>query len=288
MGFPMSLMRPILVIAALTLTAGEACKHSEHIPTERLMVVKVAAAPSLSKPDPFAAALGTVRRGEAFRVRSKLPEVKWSGLFDGRLQERLGLLEASRRPLDRDSFVFVDDFMESDIPTSAWLCAHMKAPAADGAPCADTLLRTIATSNTLLAYVPCWQSECPIASLSGGVLTHATIPMLSEVRVVTLSGQPLVLAWSHWARSPQWTGGSVLAMQVSPPLRPAGEIPLFETDARNPDSATIWIGAIDFGEEALRLRGRRSVRNRQTGKELSGTDIDERWVMGQDGNLTRQ
>jgi hypothetical protein len=174
--------------------------------------------------------------------------------------------------------------IEADVPASAWLCSQMDKPPE---ACSDSLLRTVATSNALLAYVPCWQSECPVLELSNGVLTRRTMPMLSELRIVTLADRPLVLAWTHWIRSPQWTGGSVTALHVSPPLQPAGELPLFETDARTVDSPTYWFGAIEVEEAVLRLRGRRSTRDRQTGKELSGTDVDEQWVLGTDGKLTK-
>lgn len=276
------------VCLAVCLASLPACRRVETIPTERLLVVKVADAPQFSLPDPSGVAERAVHRGEAFVLRSRRPDFQWQGLFQGNILSRTGLVVASRRPLERDSYAFAEDFIDADVPASSWLCKRMGSPTEGGARCEDALLRTVATSNTLVAYVPCWSARCPMAELSDGVLTAESVPMLSDVRVVTLGGRPVLLAWSHWIRSPQWTGGSLLVLLLSPPLARAGEIQLFETDARDADKVVTWMSALETGDDALRVRGRRSTRDGQSGSELSGTNIEERWGLAPDGRLSKQ
>ncbi|MCC6528247.1 MAG: hypothetical protein IT373_36720 [Polyangiaceae bacterium] len=279
--------------ALSTALATGACRSEqparEGIATEKLLVTKVAAAPALSEPLPRANADRAVTWGEAYFVRARRPELEWVGQFEGRLERRTGLVELVRTATDAPRFGFDADFLEADVPTAAWLCPRMAlGRAVSTSDCADRLRRTVATESTLLAYVPCWQSDCPIAELLAGVVHGATVPALSEVRIVALDERPIVLAWSHWSRSREWTGQSLVVMRLAPPLERAGEISLSETDARDPAGVVYWLGRLEIRADGLRVTGRRSVRDRISNRELSGTDVDERFGLGADGKLEKR
>ncbi|MBI4957799.1 MAG: hypothetical protein HY908_37685 [Myxococcales bacterium] len=281
-----------LALGSTALSAG-ACRSErperEGVATEKLLVTRVASAPALSEPLPRANADRAVTWGEAYFVRARRPELAWAGQFEGRIEQRTGLVELVRTATDAPRFAFDADFLEADVPTAAWLCPRMAlGRSVSASECADRLRRTVATESTLLAYVPCWQPDCPIAELEAGVVHGSTVPALSEVRVVALDERPIVLAWSHWIRSRQWTGESLVVMRLAPPLERVGEISLSETDARDPNGVVYFLGRLEILADGLRVTGRRSVRDRISNRELSGADVDERFGLGADGKLEKR
>jgi hypothetical protein len=164
----------------------------------------------------------------------------------------------------------------------------MKASSYARAICAQQLLRVVASENTLLAYVPTWEVDSPIAELREGVVHSSTIPALSELEVVTVDQQTVVLAKSHWIRAPEWTGSSLVVLRLSPPLERVGEIPLTETDARDPARVIYALSALEVADDGLRVRGRRSVRKRASNDEIEGAAVDERWGIGEGGKLVKR
>ena len=275
-------------LISLALAATGCRKTRGFVPTEKLMVTRVAVAPALAEPQPTARAIRTLTWGEAYQPRARQPDFKWSGAFGGQLEQRTGLIEVTRRPADARRFAFAADLLEADVPTSAWLCSKIPLRSLSPGACADQLLRTVATESALVAYVPTWDADSPIAELVDGAVHPSTIPALSDLRVVALDKRPVVLAWSHWIRAREWTGSSLLVLLLSPPLQRAGEISLTETDARDPARVSYWLGHLEILDDGLHVTGRRSVKNGQSSEEISGANVDERWAIGGDGKLIKR
>jgi len=276
------------VLVSLALSASGCHKKRGFIPTEKLLVTRVAVAPALAEPEPAAPAVRMLNWGDVYQERARRPDFKWAGPFRGQHEVRTGLVEVSRRAADAPRFAFEADFLEAEVPTTAWLCAKMALRSFSPGACAEQLLRTVATENTLVAYIPTWEADSPIVELVDGEVHHATVPALSYVRVVALDKRPVVLAWSHWIRGREWTGSTLVVLLLSPPLQRAGEISLTETDARDPARVTYWLSGYEIQDDGLRITGRRSVKNGQSNEEISGADVDERWVIGEGGKLTKQ
>lgn len=277
--------------AALALVALAACKpapQSAAIPTERVLVTKVALAPALAEARASSVADRTVRWGEAYLVRGRQAEFAWSGEFDGHFAKRVGLVEAARNAAGASRFAFLDDFLEADLPTSSWLCERMTMAAPHRASCAASLLRTVPEGGALVAHVPCWRADCPVAELKGGVVTSAALPAVSDLRVVALDKRPVILAHSHWIQSREHTGSDLVVLLVDPPLGRAGALRVAETEPASPGQVTYWQGKVTVEEAALHLVGRRSVRDRVSSQELSGADVDERWAIGEGGKLVKK
>lgn len=276
------------LLAAMALSAGGCRKTRGFIPTEKLLVTKVAVAPALAEPEPTARAVRTLTWGEVFVAGARRPDFKWAGPFEGRHEARTGLVEVIRRAADPPRFAFESDLLEADVPTTAWLCSKMTTPSLSGAACAERLLRTVATDSTLLAFIPTWEVDSPIAELVDGTVHQSTLPALSDLRVVAIDKRPVALAWAHWIRGREWTGTTLVVLLLSPPLQRAGEISLTETDARDPARVTYWLGGLEILDDGLRVTGRRSVRNGRSNEEISGANVDERWSLGGDGKLSKR
>ena len=115
--------------------------------------------------------------------------------------------------------------------------------------------------------------EIKIAYIGGGSRNWAQMVMTDLALCPHLKGE-IVLYDIHHA--------AALAN-----VKRAGEISLSETDARDPARVMYWLGKLEILSDGLRVTGRRSVRNRQSNEELSGTDVDERWKLGADGMLAK-
>lgn len=280
-----------LLFAGLLFAGLAACKPAPQkgaIPTERLLVTKVALAPALAEARATSVADRTARWGEAYLSRGRQPDFAWMGEFDGHFAKRTGLVEVARTVDDASRFAFLDDFLEADLPTTSWLCERMTMAPAHRASCAASLLRTVPEGGALVAHVPGWRSDCPIAALKGGVVSSAALPAISDLRVAALDKRPVILVHSHWIKSREHTGSDLVVLLVDPPLARAGELRLTETDPGGPGQVTYVQAKVTVEESALRLQGRRSVRDRVSNKELSGADVDERWGLGADGKLVRR
>ena len=285
--FSCSILAGALVVTALS--ASGCRKTRGFIPTEKLLVTRIAVAPALAEPRPDARAVRTLSWGDV--VPSRARGCRTSSGPDrsaGQLEERTGLVEVIRRPGDTPRFAFASDVLEADVPTSAWLCSKMTDRASPPGACAEQLLRTVGTENTLLAFIPTWQPDSPLAELVDGAVHETTVPALSEVRVVAIDKRPVVLAWSHWIRGREWTGSTLVVLLLSPPLHRAGEISLTETDARDPGRVTYWLGGLEILDDSLRVTGRRSRRDRISNEEISGENVEERWGLSEDGKLTKR
>jgi hypothetical protein len=228
-----------------------------------------------------------LHRGDVFLPRRRLPEFAWEGRMDGEPMQRAGAVEGARSRVDSPTFVFASDFLEAEVPTAEWLCSKVGNPTF-GAPCADSLLRTVVSKGTLVAHVMCLTPACPVLELHDGAVTSTTVPAPSASRVVSLAGRPVLLVWSNWVRSPDWTGGQLVVMLTSPPLRKAGEIPLHEVDARGAAQVVNRLGTPSVEPDRLRFTGTRSVFDRSSGKELSSVPIDETYALSPGGELVRK
>ena len=280
-------LRGAALLGALLALMG--CKKPrEVIPTERVLVVKVAAAPALTEVSPTMNADAVVRWGEAYSSQGRRADFRWEGLFEERKTRRQGLHEVRRRPQDPPRFAFEEDLLPAELPTPGWLCAKMSLGSMSAAECASSLLRTVPSESALLAHVPCWKSDCPMALFQGAAVSRASVPGLTEVRVVALDKRPVVLSWSHWVRSPEQTGSELVVWLLDPPLARAGAIALSETDARSPGKVEYFLSALSIGEDEIQVHGRRSVRDRPSNRELSGVDVHERWGLGADGKLVKR
>lgn len=288
---PLAALGALGLIALSALSTSGCKKPSGVIPTEKMLVVRVANAPAIAEAQPSANAIRRVTWGEAYRARARQPDFKWTGPFAGQVEQRTGLVEVVRRVDDAPRFAFEADLLEADVPTSAWLCSKLSAATLGPLSpelCAERLLRTVASEDTLLAYVPTWQPDSPLAELAGGVVHQTTLPALSELRVVAIDKRPVVLAWTHWIRAREWTGSTLVVLLLSPPLQRAGELSLTETDARDPSRVTYWQAGLEILADGLHVTGRRSVRKGASDEELSGTNVDERWTIGGDGKLLKR
>jgi hypothetical protein len=278
----------LLAAIVTAIVTGGCRKTTGVVPTERLQVTKVALGPALVAPDHLASAQRHLTWGEAYEARARQPDFHWKGLFEGQLEERTGLVELVRGPDDASRFAFEADLLEADVPTRPWLCARMTLGSLPPDACARRLYRTVAADRILLAFIPSWDTTSRVAELFDGTMHETTIPALSELRIVSIDNRTVALAWSHWIRSPQWTGASVVVLHVSPPLERAGEISVAETDARDPAKVAYWLGTLKIADDGLRITGRRSVRDRESNDEISGTDVDDRWALGADGKLVKR
>lgn len=274
----------VLVLAAL---AALGCrKKPAPIATEKALVVKVARAPGLAELDAQGPSIRPVSWGEVYQERARRQDFRWSGVFDGRSEQRVGVVEMTGSAGDPSRFGFAADLLEGDVPTRAWLCAHLPAASAP-ARCDFRLRRLVVADGVLFAYAPSWRAEAPLLELVDGVVHIASLPAISEARVVAIAGRPLVLVTSHWGRGAAWTGTDVIAFLPRPALQRAGEIHLDEIDGRDGARATYWFGALEAGADALRVQGRRSVRDRRTDLEVSGEVVDETWRLEGDRLVKR-
>ena len=71
-------------LVAVTLAAGGCRKGRGVVPTEKLLVTRVAIAPAVAEPLPDAHAIRTVTWGDVYRGRARQPDFKWKGAFRGR------------------------------------------------------------------------------------------------------------------------------------------------------------------------------------------------------------
>ena len=253
-------------------------------------MAKAPTVPSLLTAAPDARLGHTVYWGEAHTVLRTLGDFEWKGPFEGWPHDRKGLAETVTAPAEGSEWVFPADFLEADLPTAAWLCARLGGRPAGAAAdsCVKTLRRSVASPGTLLAYTPCWKDDCPLAELKDGRVTVTTLPALSEVRVVPFKDGPVVLAWSYVTRSPTWIQGRLVVLTLEPPLTRAAEIALSEVDERDPTKVLYWLGALEILDDGVRVRGRRSVKDRASNRELSGSDVDERWTSGAGGLFVKR
>lgn len=197
------------VLVAMALAAGGCHKTRGFIPTEKLLVTRVAVAPVLAEPQPAAVAVRTLTWGEAYRARARQPDFTWAGPFNGKREQRTGMIEVSRLPADPPRFAFEADFLEADVPTTDWLCAKMTLRSLSPSACAEQLLRTVATESTLVAYLPTWQADSPVAELVDGAVHQTTIPALS------------ISAWSPSTSAPSCSRGATGSALGSGPGAPS-------------------------------------------------------------------
>lgn len=277
------------VVAALaTLAASNVgCrKPPAPIPTEKALVVKVARAPGLAELLPAVAPIREISWGEVYQVVERRPDFAWSGYFDGKAAQRSSAIGVRRSVEDAPRFAFAADLLEGDLPTVAWLCAAFPAGRAPER-CADRLLRLVVDDGVLFAYVPGYRAEQPLLEVVDGAAHTVSVPGLSDARIASIAGRAIVLATSRWGREPTWTGTDLIVFLPRPALQRAGEIHLEELDGRDAARATYWLGAIEIANDALRVRGRRSVRDRVTDVEQSGSDVDETWALEGDRLVRR-
>jgi hypothetical protein len=276
----------LLLGASLAMWAG--CRKPEPIPTQKCLVASGALAPGIDELLPHKNANRRVYQGDVFTERKRLPEFAWEAMLDGQVLQRTGAIEVLRAEVDGPMFVFASDFIEGEVPTTGWLCGRMGEPQVFGMPCAQTLRRIVAPKGRLVAYATCPGTDCPLAQLSAGAVTTRQVPGLSEVRVQGFGQHQLLLAWSRWVREPSWTGGTLLVLQLSPPLAPAGEVPLDEIDARKPEGIVNRLGTLELLGDGVRFSGTRAVRELSTGRELSSEAFDERYGISAEGQLVRR
>lgn len=271
-----------------TLAAAGCRKAPPPIATEKARVVRVGVAPALAEPAASSVAGRALSWGEVYQAGSTRADFHWQGMFEGRREQRVGLVELARTKADAPRFGFEPDLLEADVPTSAWLCAQLKGSAIPREACADRLLRIVPADGVMIAFVPTWRGDSPLLELREGAVHEIALPAISRAQVVSLDKRPAVLLWSHWSRGRDWTGSELVVLLPSPPLQRAGQLSLGETDARDAARVTYFRGALEILADGLRVSGRRSVRDRRTDVELSGTEVDERWGLGADGKLQRR
>jgi hypothetical protein len=277
----------LAALEALAALAALGCrKKPPPVATEKALVVKVARAPGLAELTPTSTAIRPVTWGEVYQERARTPDFHWSGVFDGHSDQRVGAIEVTRSAEDASRFAFQADLLEGDVPTRAWLCAQLPAKSAP-ARCADRLLRLVVADGVLFAYAPSWRVETPLIELVDGAAHTVSLPAISDARVVAIAGRPLALVTSHWGRGAAWTGTDVIAFLPRPALQRAGELHLDEIDGRDGTRATYWFGALEVRADALRVQGRRSVRDRRTDLEISGEVVDETWALEGDRLVKR-
>ncbi len=267
-------------LAALSALSALGCRKKPPLAvvTEKALVVKVARAPGIVELDKEGTSIRPVSWGEVYQARDRKPTFRWNGMFEGHPLQRDGVVEVTRSAEDASRFAFTPDLLEGDVPTRAWLCAQLPAASAP-ARCADRLLRLVVSDGVLFAYAPTWRSETPLIELVDGAVHTASLPAISEVRVIALAGRAITLVTTHWWRDAAWTGTDVVAFLPRPALQRAGELHLEEIDGRDGARATYWLGALEVEADALHVQGRRSVRDRRTDVELSGALVDERWQL---------
>lgn len=277
-------MRAALALAiALAPALATGCR-GRGIPTERAVVVRVAAAPGLSDPSASAMVDRVVRWGEVYRPGGAR-DLTWTGSFAMQTVTRVGFTELRRSFEDAPRYAATADLLEADVPTPSWLCGELALDAELAASCEGSLRRLVPTETTLVAFVPCWREACPILALDAGRVTRATLPGLSDARVVSVGGKPVVLARSNWQRSRAETGSDLVALAVSPPLARLGEIHLDRTDARDPTKVVYEHARASVVDGALVVEGRRATRDRVTNEEIAGEAVNARLGIGPDGKL---
>jgi hypothetical protein len=273
------------LLAVAALIAGCRKKPAPPIPTEKALIVKVTRAPALAELQPAAAPVRAVSWGEVYRAVERKADFRWSGSFDGLATQRDGAVGVRRSDDDATRFAFAADLLEGDVPTIAWLCAAFPAERAPDR-CAERLLRLVVDDGVLFAFVPGHRADVSLLEVIDGASHVTTVAGLADARIVSLSGRPVVLVTSRWARGPGWTGTDVIAFLPRPALHRAGELHLEEIDGRDAARATYWFGALE-ASDVLRVKGRRSVRDRSSDAELSGADVDETWALDGDRLVKR-
>jgi hypothetical protein len=217
--------------------------------------------------------------GEVYYPHTPLPDFAWEGYCDGQLLTRKGAVPVGKTRVEGGAYGFLSDFIEADVPTSGWLCSRMGNPAAVAQPCETILRRIVASSGKLLAYINCLDATCPLAELSDGKVTTVAVPTPLQVRVVKFGQMQAVLVWSHWGKSPEWTGSVMTVLALQPPLHKLGELPLQEIDSRDPVQVMNRLGTLDILDDGVQYRGTRVMVDRETAKELSSAAFDERYLI---------
>lgn len=263
--------------------AAFGCRKATPIPTEKLLVAKNPAAPGLSELQPHMTSNHTIYWGEVFRPHATFPDFEWEGTCEGEVLKRKGAIQIGQTPLEGGVYAFTSDFLEAGVPTASWLCMKMGSPAAMGQPCENVLRRIVASSGKLVAYVNCLDATCPMAELSDGKLTTIQVPTPLKVRVVKFGQTPTVLLWSHWGKGPDWTGASLSVFALQPPLQKLAEIALQEIDARDPVQVLNRLGTAEIVEDGVRVQGKKVMVERETAKELSSAEFDEKYVITSTG-----
>jgi hypothetical protein len=151
-------------------------------------------------------------------------------------------------------------------------------------PCAAVLHR-IRVPGALIAYIPCSDPACPLAWIRGDRVINTRIPALGGARITEIHDVPVLLVLSRWMKSPDVTGGDLIVLQVEPTLRRLGSVPLDEVDATSPQVVFNRLGTWTQVSDGIRFVGEARRVERDTGKPLTTSPIDEVYRVTPDGRL---
>lgn len=262
-------------------------------PIETMVLVRSAEAPLLGELKPKKAATEIGRAGELLFLVRPLPamETGWKAEmgFRGPLAERSGpMAEVRRASGDGILHAFLSDLGDTvEVPTSGWFCERMAAAstvtdAARRAKCPTMLRRMRLADGAIAAFEPCVFGPCSVALWRGDVVSTIEVEGVLSGRGIAGGPAGVLLLTTRWNREKgTWTGATLVPVALSgaaPSRLP--DIALDEVDAREATQVSarevkVEITAPEPGRSLVHVTGRRHVRARADGHELSSTPIDE-------------
>lgn len=256
-------------------------------PLQQVAVTTVAVAPGLSRLESDAISDRTLFMDDVVTVSATLPPFRWSGIAEGvSLTRASEVWEVFRAPAEGPSFVFASDLsLQAEIPDATWLCAMLGNPVVHGASCPLVLRRIRTPDARVVAFVPCFESACPLGLVGPGQFFKTHVAGLSNVRYASFHGRGTILAFGRWARSPVDIKSRVVWMLVEPTLRRVFEVPLDETDESSTSWRTTRTVRLRTDEDGLIVSGRHVITERETGREISSVSIRESYRMTPEGRV---
>lgn len=270
-----------------------AAQAQTHPPTETMVLVRSAEAPLLGELKPKKAATEIGRAGELLFLVRPLPamETGWKAEmgFGGPVAERSGpMAEVRRASGDGILHAFMSDLGETvEVPTSGWFCEHIAATSAVPDPlrrakCPTMLRRTQLADGAIAAFEPCVFGPCSVALRRGDSVSTIDVEGVLSGRMVAGGPAGVLLLTTRWNREKgTWTGATLVPVALSgaaPSRLP--DIALDEVDAREAAQVSarevkVEVTTPEPGRSLVRVTGRRLVRARADGREISSTPIDE-------------
>lgn len=274
--------KPVAAVSAEVPTGSSAAPGPS---TDRLTLVKSAAAPLLPEVEGGERAAQVVHLGDLLYVVGDLPPLAWKAKMGGMLATREGpMVEVTRAAGDTRLYGFrVDLGDEITVPSATSLCMRLSAalpaitPASRDA-CPKFLRRARMADGALLAYENCSTGPCPVGVLRGNALGAITVDGIVDSQLVYVAGKPLLLANARWVKEAgTWTGGFLVSIALdgaTPSV--SARIPTDDIDARDPVLVVQRNVTVDIGPEDVHLTGELRTVDRNTGHVQKKAPIDER------------
>jgi hypothetical protein len=277
-----------LSVPILVLGCGMACaKTQPPISSELALVVTSPVAPGLKKPGSQVSDC-TVHQGDVLFAPEKIGLSRWNSPLEGKPVVRDSeMLRARRNLLAPPLAVFDSDVVQTQIPSSDWLCRMLGDPIWVGSPCRDTVLRIQVPDGRSVAFFSGGDAPCPLTVVSARGIESTRVEGITSVQLAHWEATTALLVVSQWLREAGWSGIDLIVFQLDPALRRVAAIRLVEADPRNAHTLRWQTATWQIVEDGLRVNGVRNAVNRSTGERFESIEYRDHWGFLPGGRMVR-